>query len=1144
MQFTVKSFVALVSVYASFLLVLPPASYAKSREVTATRAGSLVALPVDPLIQQQKLTAFDGSAADIFGHTVALNGDTAIVGAYTEDNSGGTDAGAAYVFTRSGGVWTQQQKLTAADGAASDFFGFSVSVTGDTVVIGCLQANNSSGQNAGAAYVFTRSGGVWTLQQRLQPSDGALNDFFGYSVSLEGDTAVISSVADDDGREGAGSAYIFTRSGGVWTQQQKLIASGLPPVNFGHSVSLSADTVIIGAWQDSNAGGSVAGAAYIFTRSGGVWMQQQKLTASDAGAHDFFGVSVSLNGDTAVVGAHANDGAATDAGAAYVFTRSGGLWTQQQRLQPSDAAADDLFGHWVSVMADTAVVSSPFDNNGGGVDAGAAYIFTRSDGVWTQQQKLTVSDAAAGDAFGFSLASSGNTLIVCAYEDDTSGGVNAGSAYVFVPDVPNAAPVVNAGPDQHAPEDVSFNLTASFTDADIFDTHTATVNWGDGSPTQAATVTEPSGTNPGTLTAGHTYLTSGSYTVTVMVTDAANVSGSATLQVTVTEAVSARYIHNTTTQQANANFNISGSGVVGGNLSVSGSLNANGTGLTNLNAASITTGTIDNARIGLISTPNIADSAITGSQIADSAVTAGKIGSNQVVKGLNGLTDSVSLAAGPNVTITPSGNTLTIAAAGGHFIQNTTTQQAASNFNISGNGAAGGTLSANQLDATTQFNIGGSHVLSAGGTNNLFAGKGAGAGNTTGYFNAFFGDRSGYSNTTGYGNSFFGDRAGFSNTTSYGNSFFGVAAGMNNTGHANSFVGFQAGISNTTGNGNSFVGYNAGYANTIGSSNSFIGTSAGFNNTQGYNNSFLGLNAGHSNVTGNNNAFIGTAAGFHNTGGVQNSFLGVYAGYNNVTGASNSFVGYDAGYSNTTGSSNSFVGTNSGQSNTTGYGNAFVGVSAGFSNSGGYSNSFFGTNAGYNNSSGTYNTMIGVNADVGSGNLLYATAIGANATVSTSNTVMLGRSGGQETVLVPGLLRLNTLGTAGGSSLCRNAANQVAACSSSFRYKTNIMPFLFGLNLVRRLSPIRFEWKDGGMSDVGFGAEDVAVIEPLLVTYNAKGEVEGVKYDRISAVLVNAVKEQQAQIAAQQIQLKQQQGLIDGLKRLLCQQYRNADVCR
>ncbi|HWT00714.1 MAG TPA: tail fiber domain-containing protein [Pyrinomonadaceae bacterium] len=160
---------------------------------------------------------------------------------------------------------------------------------------------------------------------------------------------------------------------------------------------------------------------------------------------------------------------------------------------------------------------------------------------------------------------------------------------------------------------------------------------------------------------------------------------------------------------------------------------------------------------------------------------------------------------------------------------------------------------------------------------------------------------------------------------------------------------------------------------------------------------------------------------------------------------------------------------------------------------------------------------------------------------------------------IPGKLRLAPLGGGGNNHLCRNTSNnEVSDCSSSLRYKTNIGPFSFGLNLVRRLRPIRFEWKDGGMKDVGFGAEEVAAVEPLFVTYNDKGQVEGVKYDRISVALVNAVKEQQGQIEAQQTQLKQQQAqieaqqqqlkkqqtLIDGLKKLFCQQDPKSEICR
>ena len=927
MKPTVKLAVALVSIYAAFWHFAPRSIHAKS-----SPAWSFV-----PLIQQQKLTAGDAASVDQFGRVVALSGDTAIVGAFAEDNTQGNNAGAAYVFVRTGGIWTQQQKLIASDGAASDNFGFSVAIEGDTALIGAVQANNSAGVNAGAVYVFTRSNGLWTQQQRLQASDVALNDLFGNAISLDGDTAVIGSDGDDDGGAQSGSSYVFTRSSGIWTQQQKLTASDAAAGdNFGESVAVDDTTVLIGARHDDHPGKMEAGSAYVFTRNGNTWTQQQKLTASDAAASDSFAFFIGLSGDTAIVGADGNDGNGNNAGAAYIFTRNNGVWTQQQRLHASDAAESDGFGAGVCLDGDVAVVGALIGNNLSGIDSGAAYVFTRSENVWIQQQKLVASDGAANDHFGLALALSGNTVIIGAADDDHPGATDAGSAYVFVPEIPNNPPIVDAGPDQSATEDVSFNLVASFTDADVNDTHTATINWGDGSPAQAATVTEPSGSNAGLLNASHTYLAAGSYQITVTVTDAANASASDTLQVIVNEPVSDNYIHNTTTPQANANFNISGNGVVGGNLTVNGMLQANGSALTDLNATNITTGTLDNARLGLISTPNIANSAITTPQIADSAVTVAKIGSNQVVKNLNGLTDSVNLQAGPNVSITPSGNTLTIAAAGG------ASQWISSGSNISYNS---GNVGIGTASPTANLHVFGSEA------SDVFGGFGKDP-------------LSGPALNVGYAGSTFGRGAGFFN---------------------------------------------------IRPDASAVAPNPSLR--------FLTVNLERMIITNTGNVGIGT-------------------------------------------------------------------------------------------------------------------------TSPTSKLHVVGDGRFTGSMSVDGSVQLNSLGTAGSIHLCRNAFNQIAACSSSLRYKTNIIPFSFGLGLVRRLRPVTFSWKADGTKDIGFGAEEVAAIEPLLVTYNANGEVEGVKYDRISALLVNAIKEQQAQIEAQQTELKRQQSLIDGMRKMLCRQKPKANICR
>jgi trimeric autotransporter adhesin len=459
-----------------------------------------------------------------------------------------------------------------------------------------------------------------------------------------------------------------------------------------------------------------------------------------------------------------------------------------------------------------------------------------------------------------------------------------------------------------------------------------------------------------------------------------------------------------------------------------------------------------------------------------------------------------------------------------NYIHNTTAQQASANFNISGNGTAAGTLSAgtlsgNVVSATTQYNINAQHVLSIPGSN-TFVGSGPGASNTTGHSNAFFGIQAGFSNTTG-------DR----------NAFFGAAAGRNNTtGSLNTFYGFNAGYSNTTGFTNAFFGTGAGFSNTTGNDNSFFGKDAGYLNTSGTNNTFFGRSTGYNNTTGFQNAFFGTMAGIANTSGSSNSYFGESAGYFSTTGFNNSFFGNNAGYSNTTGANNAFFGREAGYSNTTGIQNTFIGISAGKLNTTGNFNTFFGRMAGNDNTTGSSNSFFGERADAASGNLQNAAAIGANAQVSTSNSLVLGSINGingasatinvgigttspDDRLHVNGIIRVSSLGAAGSTQLCRNAFNQISTCSSSLRYKSDLRPFSSGLAIINRLEPISFTWKEGGLRDVGFGAEAVEKVEPLFITYNAAGQVEGVKYDRITVALVNALKEQQQQLATQQMQI-------------------------
>jgi hypothetical protein len=384
----------------------------------------------------QKLLPSDGAASDYFGYSVSLDGDTALIGAYYDEDNG-EHSGSAYVFTRTGTTWAQQAKLLALDGTAYDLFGSSVSLSGDTALIGAVDDDN--GVDSGSAYVFTRTGTTWTQQTKLLASDGAADDLFGYSVALSGDTALIGAVCDDDGR---GSAYVFARTDTTWTLQQKLLSpDGTINDFFGGSLSLSGDTALISVHGDDD-NGAQSGSAYVFTRSGTTWAQQAKLLASDGAAIDYFGYSVSLDGDTALIGADGDDDNGVDSGSAYVFTRTGTTWTQQAKLLASDGAVYDSFGWSVSLSGDTALIGTPFDDDNGN-SSGSAYVFTRIGTSWIQPAKLLAADGAAADRFGWRVSLSGNTALFGVRWDEDNG-VNSGSAYVFTKESENEPPVFGA----------------------------------------------------------------------------------------------------------------------------------------------------------------------------------------------------------------------------------------------------------------------------------------------------------------------------------------------------------------------------------------------------------------------------------------------------------------------------------------------------------------------------------------------------------------------------------------------------------------------------------------------------------------------------------------------------------------------------
>lgn len=388
--------------------------------------------------QTARLNAGDGAAGDQFGTSVAVSGNTAVIGAYLDDVNGNTDQGSAYVFTKTGtAMWTEQAQLSAMDGAADDLFGTSVAISGETVVVGANRDVNGTISGQGSAYIFTRSGTVWTQQQKITADDGAEFDLFGVSVGISGETLVVGAYFDNVGNNSdQGSAYIFTRSGATWTQRQKLTANGGAANDFfGYSVAINDDTIVIGAYGDDVGTVANQGSAYVFTKAGDVWTQQAQLVAMDGANGDLFGIGVAISGNTIVVGAYAdnvvvNGTSNGDQGSAYVFVRNGTTWMQQTQLVAADGAAGDLFGLSVGISGDTVIVGS-YQDDVSSQNQGSAYLYMRSGTTWTQQAQLTAADGAEGDAFGLSVAAGGENLLVGSVLHAVGANDNQGSVYSY-----------------------------------------------------------------------------------------------------------------------------------------------------------------------------------------------------------------------------------------------------------------------------------------------------------------------------------------------------------------------------------------------------------------------------------------------------------------------------------------------------------------------------------------------------------------------------------------------------------------------------------------------------------------------------------------------------------------------------------------
>ncbi len=350
-------------------------------------------------VPQTRLTSSDAQQNDNFGFSVSLFGNRALVGASQPLNNG---PGAAYVFVSDGTTWTQEAKLVGADSGNGDGFGRSVSLSGNRALIGAW-----AHYPGGTAYVFELNGTTWTQTAELIADDSAVAGYFGLSVSLSENRALI-------GDPGKGASYIFDFDGASWTQTAKL-TPGVSSDVFGDAVSLSGDRALVGAWdQDDN-----AGAAYVFAFDGATWNQEGELIPLDPQHNARFGMSVSISGKRAVVGALGYEVNRKPTGSAYVFAFDGNTWSQEAQLAPSDGNSYAEFGLAVAIDGKRAIVTAGEDATG---DAGVAYLFVRSGSGWRERKALAPSDGL-GYTFGDSVSVSGQRVLV--------GAPGSNGAYVF-----------------------------------------------------------------------------------------------------------------------------------------------------------------------------------------------------------------------------------------------------------------------------------------------------------------------------------------------------------------------------------------------------------------------------------------------------------------------------------------------------------------------------------------------------------------------------------------------------------------------------------------------------------------------------------------------------------------------------------------
>ena len=379
------------------------------------------AMPKSPKFGSEvtKILADDGAKDDQFGISVSISGDYMIVGANKND-AGAGNAGAAYIYHWSGFEWTEQQKLFPAEPGSNSSFGYSVSIQGDRAIVGAPWYTVDPGSN-GAAFIFKRDGAQWIEEQKLTLTNTSYGDRFGYAVAIYNDRAIVGALALDEVGRNSGAAFLYLWDGNTWIEQQKIIASDLSErEQFGRAVAMYEEYAVVGSYYRPHFS---QGAAYVFYWDGINWTEQQKITSSPFGPGYHYGANVAIEGARAVCSAHGNE-------AAYVFDRALSTWTEEKKLSASDNVKGDSFGFAVDIHGEYIIVGAHEDDDKGG-GSGSAYVFYWDGVDWVQVQKLTASDGTASAHFGRSVAISDDFAVVGAYQDDNVNGDEAGAVYIF-----------------------------------------------------------------------------------------------------------------------------------------------------------------------------------------------------------------------------------------------------------------------------------------------------------------------------------------------------------------------------------------------------------------------------------------------------------------------------------------------------------------------------------------------------------------------------------------------------------------------------------------------------------------------------------------------------------------------------------------